>query len=79
MATRRDVAAWTRGRPLVELVCCDRHAIDERDGHYICCACSGRVFVVPDVPKGMCNPMYFGMCFFFGNESCFSHLRYAVF
>jgi hypothetical protein len=42
MATRRDVAAWTRGRPLVELVCCDRHAIDERDGHYICCACSGR-------------------------------------
>lgn len=20
--------------------------------------------VVPDVPKGMCNPMYFGMCFF---------------
>jgi hypothetical protein len=44
MATRQGVA-WKRGRPRVELVCCDRHAVSEGGGHcalpcsaWCCCA-----------------------------------------
>ena len=66
MATRQGVA-WTRERPRVELVCCDRQVQSARVVAIAPCPVMPGVAVpgsgVLHVPKGMCNPMYFSVCF----------------